>query len=233
MAPIRKQFKTSQRKKDNKRSKYFTKQRHKTPKQTRNGLAVQKDETKESDINTSIEVIEQANECVHQPLQDVVNSGVFTKRLNREFFDKPAETLAVALLGKLLCRVTQSGENVCGKIVETEAYLGEIDPACHSYGGRKTARNKAMYAAAGTSYVYFIYGMYYCFNISSKESGACVLIRALEPVQGTGERKLVILIIIFGIYTQIIINIPLFFTGITISLIYILNLCPSCRQRLL
>ena len=194
MAPIRKQFQTSQRKKDNKKSKYFTKQRHKTPKQTRNSLAGQKDETKESDI-TSTEVIEQANECVHRPLRDVVNSGVFTNRLNREFFDKPPETLAVALLGKLLCRVTQSGEKICGKIVETEAYLGEIDPACHSYGGRRTARNEAMYAASGTSYVYFIYGMYYCFNISSKESGACVLIRALEPIQGTGERKLVILII--------------------------------------
>lgn len=122
-------------------------------------------------------------------MRDVVNSGVFTNRLNREFFDKPPETLAVALLGKLLCRVTQSGEKICGKIVETEAYLGEIDPACHSYEGRRTARNEAMYAASGTSYVYFIYGMYYCFNISSKESGACVLIRALEPIQGLDSMR--------------------------------------------
>lgn len=190
MAPVRNQ--TSQRKKtkkNNKKSKYFTKQRHKNPKQTRNRQDGQNDETKGSKF-TNITSLEQA-ETAQCPLQeDVVNSGVFTKRLNREFFDMPAEKLAVALLGKLVCRVSQSGEKICGKIVETEAYLGEVDPACHSYRGRRTARNEAMYAAAGTSYVYFIYGLYHCFNISSKESGACVLVRALEPVQGTGERKL-------------------------------------------
>jgi DNA-3-methyladenine glycosylase len=112
------------------------------------------------------------------------NPQVFGKRLTRDFFDTPTEFLAVALLGKVLCRKTEKGEILCGKIIETEAYLGEIDPACHAYGGKRTARNAPMYGPPGTAYVYFIYGMYHCFNVSSKEAGACVLIRALEPVTG-------------------------------------------------
>lgn len=112
------------------------------------------------------------------------NPQVFGKRLTSDFFDAPTETLAVALLGKVLCRKTEQNETLRGKIIETEAYLGEIDPACHSYGGKRTARNEPTYGPPGTAYVYFIYGMYYCFNISSRESGACVLIRALEPLTG-------------------------------------------------
>ena len=120
------------------------------------------------------------------PIVSIANSNpqVFGKRLTRDFFDAPTETLAVALLGKVLCRKTKQNEILRGKITETEAYLGEIDPACHSYRGKRTARNAPMYGPPGTAYVYFIYGMYHCFNISSKESGACVLIRALEPLSG-------------------------------------------------
>ena len=112
------------------------------------------------------------------------NPQAFGKRLIRDFFDTPTESLALALLGKVLCRKTKQGDVLGGKIIETEAYLGEIDPACHSYGGKRTARNAPMYGPPGTAYVYFIYGMYHCFNISSKEPGACVLIRALEPLAG-------------------------------------------------
>ncbi|XP_028413179.1 uncharacterized protein LOC114536027 [Dendronephthya gigantea] len=117
------------------------------------------------------------------------NPEIFGKRLGRDFFDTPTEKLAVDLLGKVLCRRTDQGEILCGKIVETEAYLGAIDPACHAYGGKRTARNAPMYGPPGTAYVYFIYGMYHCFNISSKEEGACVLVRALEPLTGLTQMK--------------------------------------------
>lgn len=109
---------------------------------------------------------------------------MFGKRLLRDFYNKTTEMLAVALLGKVLCRKTEQGTMLCGKIVETEAYPGITDSACHAYEGKRTARNAPMYAPPGTTYVYFIYGMYYCFNISSQEAGACVLIRALEPFAG-------------------------------------------------
>lgn len=77
-----------------------------------------------------------------------------------------------------------------GKIVETEAYLGADDEASHSYGDKKTARTRAMFMSAGTCYVYNIYGIYCCVNISSKESGAAVLIRALEPISGFDMMKI-------------------------------------------
>ncbi|XP_048576207.1 DNA-3-methyladenine glycosylase [Nematostella vectensis] len=107
-----------------------------------------------------------------------------TGRLGRLFYDISTIDLAKDLLGKLLYRVLTGGKVVIGRIVETEAYLGRTDKACHSFGGKRTARNEAMFMAPGTAYVYFIYGMYYCLNISSREEGACVLVRALEPVKG-------------------------------------------------
>ena len=76
-----------------------------------------------------------------------------------------------------------------GRIVETEAYLGGEDKASHSYGGKMTQRNRAMYMPPGTAYVYAIYGMYRCFNISSQGPGAAVLIRALEPLGGTDHMR--------------------------------------------
>lgn len=70
-------------------------------------------------------------------------------------------------------------------IVEAEAYIGEDDPACHAAVGR-TERNSVMYERGGTTYIYFIYGMYHCFNIVTEKPGfpAAVLIRAVEPVEG-------------------------------------------------
>ena len=91
-------------------------------------------------------------------------------KLDRDFYDQPTEDLARKLLGKLLYRVLDDGEVLCGRIVETEGYLGELDKACHAYGGKRTARTEPMYMAPGTAYVYIIYGMYHCLNISSPGS---------------------------------------------------------------
>ena len=105
-------------------------------------------------------------------------------KLTGAFYDLPAQELAKRLLGKILFRVLDTEEVLCGRIVETEAYLGEEDKACHTFAGKRTARTEPMYMAPGTAYVYVIYGMYHCLNVSSREPGACVLIRALEPIRG-------------------------------------------------
>lgn len=105
-------------------------------------------------------------------------------RLGPEFFDQPAVTLARAFLGQVLVRRLTDGTELRGRIVETEAYLGPEDEAAHSRGGRQTPRNRGMFMKPGTLYVYLIYGMYFCLNVSSQGAGACVLLRALEPLEG-------------------------------------------------
>ena len=125
--------------------------------------------------------------CLQKNSKESTDEGrkqVNMSKLCRTFYDKPTVILAKELLGKLIYRVLDDGQVLCGRIVETEGYLGEIDKSCHSYGGKRTKRNEPMFMVPGTAYVYFIYGMYYCLNISSQESGACVLIRSLEPLQG-------------------------------------------------
>jgi DNA-3-methyladenine glycosylase len=104
----------------------------------------------------------------------------------RSFFERPPELVAPELLGKLLVHWTKAGP-ISGRIVEAEAYLGPHntppDPAAHSHRG-PTPRNRVLFGEPGHAYVYSIYGMYYCMNVTCEPEGraGCVLLRALEPV---------------------------------------------------
>lgn len=105
------------------------------------------------------------------------------ERVKRSFYSRDTLDVAQELLGKYLVR--QIGqERQVGKIVETEAYIGQDDDACHASGG-KTKRNEVMFEKAGCAYVYMIYGMYWCLNIVTERKGfpSAVLVRALEPVK--------------------------------------------------
>lgn len=105
--------------------------------------------------------------------------------LSREFYNRDSIIVAKELLGKILVHET-GGHKLVSKIVETEAYMGTIDKAAHSYGGKRTKRVEVMYGQPGYSYVYLIYGMYNCLNIVSSEEGIphAVLIRGVEPIEG-------------------------------------------------
>ena len=110
-----------------------------------------------------------------------------THKLPREFYTRP-NVLAVAreLLGKLLVVPDEDGRRVSGMIVEVEAYRGPEDRASHAYGGRRTKRTETMYRKGGIAYVYFVYGMYYQFNVVSNVTDVphAILVRALAPVEG-------------------------------------------------
>lgn len=104
--------------------------------------------------------------------------------LPARFFDRDTAVVARELLGAVLeCRTAEGV--VRGRIVETEAYLGPDDPACHAAAGL-TRRNRHLHGPPGTAYVYFIYGVHWCVNAVTGEAGhgSAVLIRALEPLSG-------------------------------------------------
>lgn len=107
--------------------------------------------------------------------------------LDRAFFARPPQRVARALLGKVLVRQDKN-EFLTGRIVETEAYLGKDDPASHSAAGN-TARTAVLFGPPGHAYVYFIYGNYYCLNVSCERDGKAggVLFRALEPLFGSEQ----------------------------------------------
>lgn len=105
-------------------------------------------------------------------------------KLPRGFYEQTTTDVARQLLGKYLVRRHEDGDTI-GRIVETEAYVGPHDLACHASKGR-TARTEVMFGPAGRAYVYFIYGFYNMLNLvtEAKDYPAAVLIRAVEPVDG-------------------------------------------------
>ncbi len=107
-----------------------------------------------------------------------------TRKLPRSFFDRDAETVAEALIGKVLVRRIDAGE-YRARIVETEAYVGTHDAACHASRGR-TPRTSIMFGPPGYAYVYFVYGMHDMLNIvcSHEDDAQAVLVRAAEPLSG-------------------------------------------------
>jgi DNA-3-methyladenine glycosylase len=108
------------------------------------------------------------------------------KRLDPAYYLSTEVTaLAKDLLGKYL--ITSFDGNICsGKIVETEAYRGPDDKACHAYNNRRTPRTEIMYASGGVAYIYVCYGMHHLMNVVTgpKDHAHAVLIRALEPAEG-------------------------------------------------
>jgi DNA-3-methyladenine glycosylase len=112
--------------------------------------------------------------------------------ISREFFEDSPERVAPKLLGKLLVLRNRRGSALAGRIVEVEAYLGphneQPDPAAHTHRG-PTPRNLVLFGPAGHAYLYFIYGKYFCANISCEREGlgGGILLRALEPVAGIAE----------------------------------------------
>ena len=107
-------------------------------------------------------------------------------KLKREFYERE-DSLKIAqdLLGKVLVVPNEMGENITGKIVEVEAYLGEKDKASHAYRNLRTKRTEILFGRGGFAYIFFIYGMYHQLNIvvGNQETPHCVLVRGIEPLE--------------------------------------------------
>ena len=118
-----------------------------------------------------------------------MKQNISYQKLPRSFYLDDTVNVAKKLIGKLLVRKID-GETLSAIICETESYTGFSDKACHSYKG-KSERTKVMFEEGGKAYVYLIYGMYSCFNITTREEGVpeAVLIRAACPVEGIERMK--------------------------------------------
>jgi DNA-3-methyladenine glycosylase len=114
-----------------------------------------------------------------------MSAGRRAATLPVRFFSRPAEIVARELIGAVM-RSEVDGIVTAGRIVETEAYLGEADPASHGYLGRRNTRNAAIFGPPASWYVYLSYGMHWCANLVAAREGeaAAILIRALEPLEG-------------------------------------------------
>ena len=110
-------------------------------------------------------------------------------KLPHAFFTRDTRIVARELLGMNLVRVMNDGTRLAGRIIEAEAYRPG-DAASHSFRGQ-TPRNAPMFMRAGFSYVYFVYGMHFCFNVVTEDEGvgAAVLIRAVEPLEGVENMR--------------------------------------------
>ena len=107
------------------------------------------------------------------------------KKLTRNFYRKSALNLAQSLLGKILVHESQNG-TTSGIIVETEAYSGPDDKAAHTFSNKRTHRTEIVFHDGGFAYVYLVYGLHCCFNVTANAAGKpeCVLVRALQPLDG-------------------------------------------------
>ena len=145
--------------------------------------------------NTKIGNVDRGHPAI-PPIEQKPLDGWGTELLGammaRSFFEPAPEVVAPRLLGKILVRRIDDEDGtmyLAGRIVEVEAYLGPHnetpDPAAHSYRG-PTRRNRVMFGPAGHAYVYAIYGLHFCMNVTCEKEGqaGCVLVRALEPLTG-------------------------------------------------
>lgn len=107
------------------------------------------------------------------------------RALDRSFYQRPTVDVARDLLGKVLVRETAEGVTAV-RITEVEAYLGVNDPACHTFGGRRTPRVETMWREAGFAYVYLVYGLHHCLNVVTVGPGVpeAVLLRGGVPLVG-------------------------------------------------
>ena len=123
--------------------------------------------------------------------QKIVKNILDTPRLPRSFFLTDGLILAKELLGKVMVHETEDGP-IRAIITETEAYMGAMDKGSHAYGNKRTDRTETMFHIGGTSYVYLIYGMYYCMNVVANEVDIpeAVLIRKVEPADEESRQRM-------------------------------------------